>query len=181
MRKIFFLFLTLNATAAWADLPSGEKTISLSSADETMDIGTVRFDGTGASRKISVTFKDALFHDEFLSMRPFKCLESSKRYYCHVPYPYQWKGEITAQDLGDLEYALLFVQKAPTAYGINLFDGVYYKMSLAADGTISGKLNDVDMDTLAVPPKDGGLRPLSADLLNEAVAEKQWLPVMSIK
>jgi len=181
MRCYFAIIFGLASTSAFADLPVGEKKIVLSSASERIEIGTVNFTGGGSKRRITVTLNDKLLKDEFLSMRPFKCLESAKRYYCHVPYPYSWKGEVTEQDLGDLEYALLFVQKEPNAYGINLWNGVYYKMVLGADGTISGKLNEVDMDSLAVPPKDGGLRPLTVDMLNEATPEQQWLPQLSIK
>jgi hypothetical protein len=176
-----FVLSVLLPSLAHAELPSGVRRIVLKSATEAIEIGTVTFDGAGSTRQIKVSMHDPLYKDEFLSMRPFKCLESAVRYYCHLPYPYAWKGEITEADLTDLEYALLFVQKVPTAYGINLWDGIYYKLSLAADGKITGALHDIDMDNLASPPKDGSLRPITTDMINAAAANGQWLPTLSIE
>lgn len=172
--------LVLLSSPALAELPTGMKTITLNSATEKIVVGTVAFAGSGKSRSIAVTMQDGLFKDHFLSMRPFKCLEGIK-FYCHLPYPYTWKGEITATDLADLEYALLFVQKEPTAYGINLWHGIYYKLSLAADGSMMGDLHELDMDVLASPPPDGEMRPIAADMLNKAAADGQWLPHLTIE
>jgi hypothetical protein len=171
---------TLLTTLALADLPSGERKIVLSSASEKIEIGTAVFDGSGEIRTISVKFKEELFKDHFLSMRPFKCLEGVK-YYCHLPYPYEWKGVISAGDLTDLEYGLLFVQKEPTAYGINLWNGVYYRLTLEDAGRISGTLHEVDMDTLASPPAPGNFRPLTEDLLTKVPSDGQWLPHLTIE
>ncbi len=179
MRYLFIASL-LFATPALAELPTGSKTIALKSATETIVIGNVEFSGTGATRTISVTMKDELYKDHFLSMRPFKCIEGPK-FYCHLPYPYEWKGTVTATDLGDLEYALLFVQKEPTAYGINLWHGIYYKMQSSVDGRISGTLHEVDMDILASPPKPGELRPISPADINATAADGQWLPELVIE
>jgi hypothetical protein len=172
--------LALIATPALAELPTGERSIILSSATEKIDIGTVIFDGSGQSRKISVKIKDDLFKDHFLSMRPFKCLEGVK-FYCHLPYPYAWRGEISESDLTDLEYALLFVQKEPTAYGINLWNGIYFQLNLDAEGKISGTLHEVDMDTLASPPAVGNFRPLTEDMLTKTSDDGQWLPQVTIE
>jgi hypothetical protein len=174
-----FVALMLLSTPVLAELPKGTKTITLTSATEQIVIGTVTFSGEGEERNVAVALKEALFKDHFLSMRPFKCLEG-KKHYCHLPYPYAWTGKVTATDLTDLEYALLFVQKAPTDYGINLWHGVYYKLALSVDGRISGSLHEVDMDTLASPPAAGELRPITPDLLSKAEADGQWLPMMRI-
>ncbi len=171
----------LASAAQAAELPVGEKQITLSSSTQTIALGTVNFSGSGPTRQIIVKINDALLTGEFLSMRPFKCLESPTRYYCAVPYPYAWTGVVTADDLTDLEYALLFVQKEPTAYGINLWQGVYYKLTLAAHGTISGQLNEVDLDILAAPPKENVMRPITQDMLSPANPETQWLPSLTIK
>jgi hypothetical protein len=87
------------ASQALAELPTGEKKITLSSATEKREIGTVTFSNAGPNRKISVNLHEGLFKDHFLSMRPFKCMEGATRYYCHLPYPYEWKGEISPVDL----------------------------------------------------------------------------------
>jgi hypothetical protein len=178
MLRTFFALAVL-ITPALADLPRGTKTIVLKSKAETIAIGTIQFDGEGPSRTITATLNAELFRDHFLSMRPFKCLEGEK-FYCHLPYPYAWKGEVTETDLADLEYALLFVQKEPAAYGINLWHGVYYKLTLSTDGRISGTLHEVDMDVLASPPADGELRPITPDLLTRADPGGQWLPELII-
>jgi hypothetical protein len=174
------IFLAIVSTPALADLPSGERKIILSSASEKIEVGTASFEGTGDTRKISVTMKEELFEDHFLSMRPFKCLEGAK-FYCHLHYPYEWKGEISSTDLTDLEYALLFVQKEPTAYGINLWNGIYYRLTLDASGKITGVLNEVDMDNLASPPASGNFRPLTVDMLTAVPGDGQWLPTVSIE
>jgi hypothetical protein len=169
------------ANPANAELPSGKRKIILKSETENLEIGTVTFEGTNKTRKISIVMKDEIYHDEFLSMRPFKCIESTVRYYCHLPYPYEWKGEISETDLVDLEYALLFVQKQPTAYGINLWNGIYYQLKLEADGKMTGVLNEVDMDTLASPPPKGEMRPINKSHINAASPEGQWLPKLVIE
>jgi hypothetical protein len=173
--------LLIFGNSAFAELPTGKRTIVLKSETEKLEIGTATFEGTGKTRKISVIMKDEIYHDEFLSMRPFKCIESTVRYYCHLPYPYEWKGEISESDLVDLEYALLFVQKQPTAYGINLWSGIYYKLKLEADGKITGTLNEVDMDTLASPPPKGEMRPINKSHINATSAIGQWLPMLVIE
>jgi hypothetical protein len=172
--------LMLLSTAATAELPRGSKTITLKSGTESIEVGTATFVGTGDSRTVVVAMRDGLFKDHFLSMRPFKCLEGVK-FYCHLSYPYEWKGLVTTTDLSDLEYALLFVQKDPTAYGINLWNGIYYKMELSVDGRISGSLYEIDMDVLASPPAEGELRPIKADMLTKGDASGQWLPTLVIE
>ena len=169
------LALSLISTSALAELPTGHRTITLTSASERIEIGSIDFSGDGPTRKIKVQMRDDLFKDHFLSMRPFKCIEGPK-HYCHLPYPYEWKGEVSEGDLADLEYALLFVQKEPTAYGINLWHGIYYKFTLGADGKLIGMLHEVDMDMLASPPKEGEFRPISYSDINATAAEGQWLP-----
>jgi hypothetical protein len=172
--------LVLLSTTAFAELPTGSKRITLKSAVESVEIGTATFEGLGDSRTVAIVMKDGLFKDHFLSMRPFKCLEGVK-FYCHLPYPYEWKGVVTEDDLADLEYALLFVQKEPTAYGINLWNGIYYKLALSADGQISGTLHEIDMDTLASPPPGGELRPIKEGMLSKTDANGQRLPEIVIE
>jgi hypothetical protein len=168
------------ASPAFAELPVGEKKITLSSATEKIEIGTVAFVVAGPNRKISVKLNDGLFKGYFLSMRPFKCMEGTTRYYCHLPYPYEWRGEISPADLADLEYALLFVQKAPSAYGINLWNGIYYKLRQEGS-TFTGTLHEVDMDNLASPPAKGNFRPLTEDMLTPTAGDGQWLPTLTIE
>ena len=120
------------------------------------------------------------YGDHFLSMRPFKCLEGKAKYWCRVPYPYENRHVVSAGDLTDLEYDLLFLWKGATEYGINMWNGVYYRLEI--EGTrLVGRLHEVDMDPLGVPPEAGNLRPIVAKDLHEADPDGHWLPVLVIE
>jgi hypothetical protein len=176
------LALIASATPGLAELPNGVKQILLRpSAGEAVLVGQINFTGDGDTRRFSLTLDERLFKDHFLSMRPFKCLEGSEKFYCHLPYPYPSNGIISKADLADLEYSLLFVQKAPQAYGINLWHGIYYKMTLAPDGKISGVLHDVDMDLLASPPPSGEMRPIKSSDISASPPDTNWLPGLLIE
>ncbi|WP_415918868.1 hypothetical protein [Tateyamaria sp. SN6-1] len=119
------------------------------------------------------------FADHFLSMRPFRCLEGPQKHWCHVPYPYEIARNI-GSDLTDLEYDFLFVWKGATDYGINLWNGVYYRLTPQNDQLV-GVLHEVDMDALGVPPEAGNLRPITASDLHESDPDSHWLPRMVIE
>lgn len=125
-----------------------------------------------------VEMEDTPFSDHFLSMRPFRCLEGPKKHWCHIPYPYDINRNISA-DLIDLEYDFLFLWKGATEYGINMWNGVYYKLE-EHDGHLIGTLHEMDMDLLSAPPEAGNLRPLEATDLHESDPESHWLPRMVI-
>lgn len=120
------------------------------------------------------------FSDHFLSMRPFRCLEGPGKHWCHVPYPYEIRRSI-ADDLTDLEYDFLFVWKDATDYGINMWNGVYYKLEEDADGHFVGRLHEMDMDLLSAPPDAGELRPLGPGDLHASDPDSHWLPVMVVE
>lgn len=179
---VISLFAIMPNLVQAAELPTGTRTITLASnAGIEFVIGTASFVADGAGRKIEIQIDDTKLQNEFLSMRPFKCLEDPDKHYCYLPYPYDWQKKITPDDLTDLEYGLLFVQKGAKEYGINLWNGVYYKLVLNADGSISGTLHEFDGDILAVPPKPDNLRPITASDLNEVTVSGQWLPRLIIK
>jgi hypothetical protein len=181
-RSLTILALLALSTPALAELPSGVKQILLLPANgAAVHLGQVAFAGDGDSRRFVVTLDQRLFKDHFLSMRPFKCLEGKEKFYCHLPYPYPVKGVITGTDLSDLEYSLLFVQKEPEAYGINLWHGIYYKMDLGDDGRIGGVLHDVDMDLLASPPPADEMRPIKHADISPSPPDANWLPILSIE
>lgn len=126
-----------------------------------------------------LTMNDSAFADHFLSMRPFKCLEGPEKHWCHVPYPYEIARDIS-DDLTDLEYDFLFVWKGKNDYGINMWNGVYYKLT-SHDGQFVGTLHEMDMDVLSAPPDAGNLRPLSAKHLHESDPDSHWLPRLVIE
>lgn len=151
-------------------LPLGEKTVTLVSASgERLDIATVTFTeaADGTARSFTVSLDPEKFKDQFLSMRPFSCIPGKKEMWCHLAYPYELKRVITADDLQDLEYALLFLFKLHTAYGIDAWNGLYFKLEADANGALTGTVHEADFNVLAAPPEKGDLRPIPHDVLSE--------------
>lgn len=173
MKLVFGLALSFMASGALAET----KSVFLEDIEGgRIQIAIVEFNNTGA---YNVVMNNAVFEDHFLSMRPFKCLEGPTKNWCHVPYPYEISRN-TSADLTDLEYDFLFVWKGSNDYGINMWNGVYYKLQ-QADGHFSGTLYEMDMDTLAVPPATGELRPVQAKHLHQSDPESHWLPRLVIE
>ncbi|MEP4194903.1 MAG: hypothetical protein ABJL99_04620 [Aliishimia sp.] len=132
-----------------------------------------------ADRRYSVSMNDTVFTDHFLSMRPFKCLEGAVKHWCHVPYPYDIKRDVSAE-LTDLEYDFLFIWKGATEYGINMWNGVYYRLE-DQNGALNGTLYEIDMNRLASPPEVGNFRPVKDSDLHESDPESHWLPRLVIE
>lgn len=160
------------AFAAGAQLPEGKKAITLiSAAGDTQTIGAVTFTNDGDARTFTIALDAHEFEDEFLSMRPFRCLKGVKETWCHVDYPYQLKRRITSDDLADLEFALLFLFKPPAGYGISTWNGLYFKLAAGEDGAISGAVHDVNLEPLGVPADDPTVRLIQAGDLSPADPE----------
>ena len=175
-----FCFAVFASAVAQADPLSGEKAVKLVSADGAeIVVATVVFSPEGDGT-YTITQNDAVFTDHFLSMRPFKCLESPEKHWCYVPYPYEITRKVSAEDLTDLEYDLLFVWKGATEYGINMWNGVYYRMEIDGDRLI-GRLHEMDMDILSAPPEPGNLRPVREVDLEESDPDSHWLPVVVVE
>ena len=142
-----------------------------------IEVGTLTLQADGGYR---VDWDDSKFGDFFLSMRPFKCLEGPEKLWCRVGYPYDIKRDLSTGDLTDLEYDLLFVWKNANDYGINMWNGIYYELEPSEAG-FEGALYEFDMDTLAAPPEDGSLRPITEDILDEGDPDSHWLPRITIE
>jgi hypothetical protein len=163
-------------------LPQGERSIVLTGASgETVRIGTVTFVPDGDGARISVLIEAPEFSNEFLSMRPFRCLPGAKEMWCHLPYPYETSGRITADDLVDLEYALLFLFKQPSAFGIDAWNGLYFKLALDEQGGISGRLHETNLDVLAAPPENRRERVVKHSDLTLAEASSRRFTSIAIK
>ncbi len=173
MQRAIGIVLAMLATAATADTRTVYAT---DGNDARIAIATVTIADDQSYR---IDMIDAAFSDHFLSMRPFKCLEGPGKHWCHVPYPYDIKRNISA-DLTDLEYDLMFVWKDADEYGINMWNGVYYRLT-QTDGTLTGALMEMDMDLLSAPPPAGELRPLRAQDLHESDPDGHWLPRLIIE
>lgn len=175
---IFTLVLVCVPSAHAQTLPIGKRQVFLIDAEgKPQQVGEVMFDGTGESRKVQVSMDAPQFTDHFLSMRPFRCIENARQWACHLEYPYKLRKEITASDLTDLEYQLLFIGKKPSEFGINAWNGLYYKLALQADGKLVGVLHEADFNVLAVPPDKDYARPIADAQLSPASSTPRYVRV----
>lgn len=166
---------------AAADPLNGEKGVYLLAEDGArIEIGRIAFSPEAAGARYELHLKADAFADHFLSMRPFKCLEGADKHWCQVPYPYAIARQVRADDLTDLEYDLLFLWKGAGEYGINMWNGVYYRLAVE-DGRIRGALHEMDMDILSAPPDAGDMRPIRPGDLHAADAAGHWLPELVIE
>lgn len=128
-----------------------------------------------------MTLNAEVFGDYFLSMRPFRCLSYEGRMFCYLPYPYENRHSISATSLTDLEYDLLFIARTPTEYGIDPWNGRYFRLRWEGENIV-GEIHETDLNVLAAPPEDGSLRPLAnAEIVPIAATAKQWTPKLLIK
>jgi hypothetical protein len=140
--------------AATPKLPTGEKAITLIANDGgRQTIGRVTFSPDGDGAKIAVKLDSPDFTNEFLSMRPFRCLSPKARMWCHLEYPYETQERVTPTDLMDLEYALMFIWRYYNRVGADAWNGLYFKLAAQPDGAIIGDLHEADFNALASPPK----------------------------
>lgn len=160
---------------------TGKKTIFLIDQDNAkLNIGTIDFKPENSFTNYKITWTDEAFTNHFLSMRPFKCLSGNTKQWCKVPYPYPIKRLIRPNDLTDLEYDLLFIWKGAAEYGINMWNGVYYRLKIEGQRII-GTMHEMDMDKLSAPPQKGNLRPIRDQDLEKAEASSHWLPKVTIE
>ena len=130
-----------------------QKIYLVSSGDELTHIANIEFKTQDHNSTYELTIVDEAFENQFLSMRPFQCIMGKKQVMCHVPYPYKKKGFLTDTDLLDLSLDLLFLHKSPSEYGINLWNGIFYKLQRNGN-KIDGVVHEVDLNTIAAPPED---------------------------
>jgi hypothetical protein len=143
-------------------------------------VATIYLTAKGKGYLYTLNLDTEYFADQFLSMRPFKCLMGGKQVVCYVAYPYSNKRYIEAGDLTSLEYDLLFLHKSPAEYGINLWNGIYYKLQFDGEEII-GQLMELDMNLLSAPPEEGVIRPITDDDIFEGDVDNQRFPKLLIK
>ena len=182
LKLLITIFLSIySANHAVGEVLDGHKNIKLVEiSGKEHIVGEINFSKNNTSSTYKISWKDEVFSEHFLSMRPFKCFEGSTKYWCRVAYPYEIKKSVTERDLTDLEYDLMFIWKGSTEYGINMWNGVYYQMEVE-DNKIIGRLNEIDMDKLSAPPEKGNLRPIEEYDLEPAEPESHWLPKLVIE
>jgi hypothetical protein len=177
------LGLALTTSSLAAGLADDRRSLSIQlrdTAGESISIGQLHLSGGPESYTYQVAWDETLFNDHFLSMRPFKCLEGPKYWLCHLPYGYPIQRQISKADLTDLEYDLLFIRKLPSEFGIDAWNGVYYRLNWQEDG-LQGELHEVDLNLLAIPPAEGDFRPIGAMDLTPGDPQTHWLPEMLIR
>jgi len=74
----------------------------------------------------------------------------------------------------------LFIWKKASDYGINMWNGVYYRFELTESGLV-GTLNEMDMDILSAPPEAGDLRPVGEYDIEPGDPDSHWLPTLRIE
>ncbi len=182
IRLFAVITLLLNgAITSAADFPDKAGIYLLDTEQTELKIGEITFTDSGQqSTAIAVNIDHSVFTDHFLSMRPFRCIESSTEWFCYLEYPYELRSLITADDLSDLEYQLLFIRKKPAEFGIDAWNGLYYKLALQADGSITGSLLEGDLNSLQSPPAETYAKPVDLSEFIEADKVKRLFPQLRI-
>ncbi len=136
-------------------------------------IGSIRFSTNDENTfGIKVEIEGDVFSDQFLSMRPFNCITDPKEWYCYLQYPYELNNTISSADLTDLEYQLLFVLKSPSEFGIDAWNGLYFKLALAQPQVIVGTALSGDLNVLQSPPEPN-TRPIDlGEFIDESSARR---------
>lgn len=164
-----------------ADFPEQAGIYLLDANQTEFKIGEVTFADTGnQSTAVVVDIDNSVFTEHFLSMRPFRCIEGSTEWFCYLEYPYDLRSIITTDDLSDLEYQLLFIRKTPSEFGIDAWNGLYYKLEQQEDGSITGTLLEGDLNTLQSPPAEKYARPVDLMEFIEGDKAKRLYPQLRI-
>lgn len=135
---------------------------------EPLDIGQITFADNGDGQfGIDVEIDSDTFNNHFLSMRPFECIDDAAEWYCYQPYPYELNNVVTVDDVSDLEYQLLFIRKTQKEFGIDAWNGMYFKLAQNDDGQWRGKMLEGDLNVLQSPP-EGNTKPIDLSEFIEA-------------
>jgi|GEM_PF-828138 len=153
--------------------------VLLQSADASVAYDIARLTVEADGKRYQLSMNEAAFGDYFLSMRPFKCMDDGNDMLCHLPYPYPLKREISATSLVALEHEFLFIRRRPADYGIDPWNGLYYRLQRSGDGFV-GRAYEVDLNILAAPP-EGDVLPLVEAEMSKGDPDLLWLPRMLIR
>ncbi len=176
----FLFVLGLFSTQSFAALDGDRGIFLVDKEGNQQRIASISFTPKGDGYIYQIGLDAEHFEDQFLSMRPFKCLMGGAQVICYVEYPYANERYIEKGGLTSLEYDLLFLHKSPTEYGINLWNGIYYKLKLIGD-EIKGQIFELDMNVLSAPPEEGVIRPITDDDIFEGDVDNQRFPELLIK
>ncbi|MBT3038653.1 MAG: hypothetical protein ABW134_17120 [Candidatus Thiodiazotropha endolucinida] len=172
----WFIIILLSGIAEVGTVEAVEEHYRISAENqhkELIPLGALILVDSANGQDYRIEWDEAQFENHFLSMRPFKCLPHPVQLICHLPYPYEIERKIDIDDLTDLEYDMLFLHKTPQEYGINAWNGLYFKFQRDRNG-FAGELRETDLNVLQAPPEEGDLRPIDPDALYEP-SDKHWL------
>lgn len=177
----FGTLLMLHGTAASAWELAGNKTIVLHArSGQRITLGSVSFQAEGSTTTFKLHLDEQRFKDFFLSMKEFKCLESEPEVQCHVPYPYPNPGTVSADNLVWLEHSLLFFYKAPRDFGARLWNGLYYRMELTAQGIVATP-QAIDLVQMGAPPEDPAIPPFGSEGRSDITPDSRWFHRLTIE
>ncbi len=162
--------------------PERSSIVLLDRNNNELTIGHVNFKPLDADKAaISVDIASDQFTDHFLSMRPFRCLQGEMEWFCYLEYPYSLQQVVSTDDLSDLEYQLMFIRKTPSEFGIDAWNGLYYKLGFDESGLIRGELFEGDLNVLQSPPAEDDAKPVDLLEFIEADKSKRLFPALVLK
>ena len=180
-RLLVLLACIFTGSLTAADFPESAGVYLVDSKQQETRIGDVGFSDAGNGKtSLQLSIDTSVFTEHFLSMRPFRCIEGDSEWLCYLEYPYDLRSIITRDDLSDLEYQLLFIRKTPSEFGIDAWNGLYYKLELASDGTITGELLEGDLNSLQSPPGEQYAKPVDLGEFIPADKTKRLFPTLKI-
>jgi len=180
LTTLFFSLLLSGWTMA-ADLPEKAGIFLVDPDKQETRIGDVDFSTTDNGEiAVLVEIDNSVFTEHFLSMRPFRCIEGDAEWFCYLEYPYDLRSVITQDDLSDLEYQLLFIRKTPSEFGIDAWNGLYYKLIIEEDGSITGKLLEGDLNSLQSPPAEKYAKPVDLEEFITGDKARRLFPTLRI-
>jgi len=182
MRKLLlFAILLVSRGLMAADFPEQAGLYLVDTNQQETRIGVVSFSAAGnAVTTVQVNIDTDAFTGHFLSMRPFNCLEGEAEWFCYLEYPYDLRSVVTPDDLSDLEYQLLFLLKKTSEFGIDAWNGLYYKLEIEDDGSITGKLFEGNLNSLESPPSEKYAKPIDLEEFIPASKSKRLFPTLRI-
>ena len=182
MKKIcLFLAFCFSGGTLATEFPEQAGIFLVDANNSETRIGEVVFASTdNGATAVQVNINTEAFTEHFLSMRPFRCIEGEVEWFCHLEYPYDLRSVVTVDDLSDLEYQLLFIRKTSAEFGIDAWNGLYYKLSLEEDGSITGKLLEGDLNSLQSPPSEKYAKPVDLEEFIPGSKTKRLFPTLRI-
>jgi hypothetical protein len=171
--------LRAGAVEALPDLDGVRTVVFERGNGERQAIATIRFEPLANGRYRFLLRESATLKEQFLAMRPFKCVEGVLRTLCL--FPFGSEAEVGPGELWPLEYQLMFLHKAPSAVAIDSRNGIYFRLSAAGRG-FAAQPHDVDMEPIIVP--DGTRNPRRPIVYGDLLPMDRppaWLPRLTIE